>query len=292
MRPYLAISVNGGGALGIGPLAFMCRLEQDTGKKLGDLAVAFAGTSTGAIIAAGLDEGYSAHELFDLYKDNLPKIFTKYPWYKRMTAGCPTYDNSFLKKLLDEKFKGTMDQFKKPIFIPTVCANNKKKREKIWDLGDKGVNKAFAILSSTAAPTYFDCVKKDGEIFLDGGLSSNDPVATLNAGMKNSAYRDQLRILSFDTGMDTPHYTIDGNQTMAGWAVYFLKEWLASSGTCNRYEVNADIGKDNLAVASPTYSKKIDMDDTSSKTLNKVIDIWTDYYDRNRDYFKKFVQFY
>ena len=43
MNRYLAISVNGGGALGIGPLAFMCRLEQDTGKKLGDLAVAFAG---------------------------------------------------------------------------------------------------------------------------------------------------------------------------------------------------------------------------------------------------------
>jgi len=71
---YLAISVNGGGALGIGPLAFMCRLEQDTGKKLGDLAVAFAGTSTGAIIAAGLDEGYSAHDLFDLYKDNLRRF--------------------------------------------------------------------------------------------------------------------------------------------------------------------------------------------------------------------------
>ena len=56
MRPYLAISINGGGALCIGPLAFMERLEQDVGDELGNIAVAFAGTSTGAIIAGGLDE--------------------------------------------------------------------------------------------------------------------------------------------------------------------------------------------------------------------------------------------
>ena len=80
MRPYLALSINGGGALGIGPLAFMERLESDVGKKLGDVAVAFAGMSTGSIIAAGLDEGLSAHDLYKLYIENLKKIFTKYSW--------------------------------------------------------------------------------------------------------------------------------------------------------------------------------------------------------------------
>jgi len=288
MRPYLAISVNGGGALGIGPLAFMCRLEQDTGKKLGDLSVAFAGTSTGAIIAAGLDEGYSAHELFDLYRDNLSKIFTKYPWYKRMTAGCPTYDNSFLKKLLDEKFKGTMDEFKKPIFIPTTHTNGNSV-EKVWDLGDKGVKKAFAVLTSTAAPTYFDCVQKDGANYCDGGMWGNDPVAVLNAGLKRSAYANNVRILSFNTGMETPN-TLKGNQTLAGWAAYILNEWVARAGKSNAYEVMADIGQENLAVASPEHSKKIDMDDTSKKTLDKVIGIWTDYYDNHKEYFRRFVK--
>lgn len=287
MNRYLAISINGGGALGIGPLAFMCRLEQDTGKKLGDLAVAFAGTSTGAIIAAGLDEGYSAHDLFDLYKDNLPKIFTKYPWYKRMTAGCPTYDNSFLKKMLQEKFKGTMDQFKKPIFIPTTHTNGKSV-EKVWDLGDKGVEKAFAVLTSTAAPTFFDCVIKDGQSYSDGGLWGNDPIAVLNAGLKRSSYGRDLRILSFNTGMETPN-TLKGNQTLLGWGKYLLSEWVARAGKSNAYEVAADLGSDNVAVASPECSKKIDMDDTSSKTLDKVIGIWTDYYEAHKDYFRKFV---
>ena len=284
---YLAISVNGGGALGIGPLAFMCRLEQDTGKKLGDLAVAFAGTSTGAIIAAGLDEGYSAHDLFDLYKNNLPKIFTKYPWYKRMTAGCPTYDNSYLTKLLKAKFNGTMEQFKKPIFIPTTHTNGKSV-EKVWDLGDKGVDKWFAVLTSTAAPTYFDCVQKDGENYVDGGMWSNDAIAVLNAGLKRSAYGKSLRILSFNTGMDTPN-TLKGNQTLIGWAEYIFKEWVARAGKSNLYEVTADLGTENVACASPACNKHLDMDDTSSKNLDKVIGIWTDYYESNREYFKSFV---
>ena len=77
-KKQLCISVEGGGALGIGPLAFMCRMEQDLGKKLSELSVAFSGTSTGAIIAACLAEGMSAHDIFDLYKNNLKKIFTKY----------------------------------------------------------------------------------------------------------------------------------------------------------------------------------------------------------------------
>lgn len=286
-RPYLGISVNGGGALGIGPLAFMCRLEQDTGKRLGDLAVAFAGTSTGAIIAAGLDEGYSAHDLYELYRKNLPKIFTKYPWYKRMQAGCPTYDNSFLKSLLDEKFKGTMDQFRKPIFIPATHTNGDSV-EKVWDLGDTGVRKSFAVLTSTAAPTYFDCVQEDGENYCDGGMWGNDPVSVLNAGMKRSAFRDQMRILSFNTGMDTPN-TLTGNQTLLGWGKYIMEEWVARAGKSNGYEVIADLGEENVAIASPKYDRKIKMDDTSSKTLDLVTDIWTDYYDANREYFRNFV---
>jgi hypothetical protein len=46
---------------------------------------------------------------------------------------------------------------------------------------------------------------------------------------------------------------------------------------------------ENVAVASPKYGKKIKMDDTSSKTLDLVTEIWTDYYDANRDYFRNFV---
>lgn len=284
---YLGLSINGGGALGIGPLAFMCRLEQDIGKKLGDLAVAFAGTSTGAIIAGGLNEGYSAHELYDLYRGNLKKIFTKYPWYKRLTTTCPTYDHTYLKKLLEEKFPGAISDWKKPIFIPTTHANGKSV-EKVWDLGDTGVKKALCILTSTAAPTYFDGVYSGKDFYLDGGLWKNSPIDVLNAGLKKSEYNGHLKILSFNTGLDTPN-TLSKNQTLVGWGTYIMKEWVARAGKSGEYEVKADIGEENVAVASPSSDKKFEMDDVRDSTLDKVEKIWTTYYESNRKYFVSFV---
>lgn len=287
MNPCLAISVNGGGALGIGPLSFMCRLEQDTGKKLGNLAVAFAGTSTGSIIAAGLDEGYSAHELFDLYRNHLKKIFTKYSWYKRLQPTCPTYDNSYLKNLLKEKFSGQVDQWKKPIFIPTTHTNGESV-EKVWDLGDKGIDKWFAILTSTAAPTYFDVIEQNGQSYVDGGMWCNSPIAVLNAGMKRSAYAGKIRILSFNTGMDTPN-TLKGNQSLVGWASYIMDEWVARAGKSNDYEVIADLGSENVAIASPKIDHKIKMDNTDDDNLDHIVEIWDKYYEDNREYFRRFV---
>ena len=288
MRPYLAISINGGGALGIGPLAFMERLESDVGKKLSDISVAFAGTSTGAIIAGGLDEGYSAHELYDMYRENLPKIFTKYSWYKRLQPSCPTYDNSYLKKLLAEKFKGKVSDWKKPIYIPTTFTNGESV-EKVWDLGDTTVEKSFAILTSTAAPTYFDVIVENGRSYADGGFWANSPIAVLNAGLKRSEYRDRIRILAFNTGMETPN-TLKGNQSLLGWATYLKDEWIARAGKSNEYEVIADIGEENVAVASPKNDHKIAMDRTDSATLDKIVDIWNAYYDANREYFIKFAK--
>ena len=283
----IAISVNGGGALGIGPLAFMCRLEQDIGKKLGDLAVAFAGTSTGAIIAGGLDEGYSAHELFDLYYNNLEKIFTKYPWYKRVQPTCPTYDNTNLIKILQSKFTGKVSEWKKPIFIPTTHTNGKSV-EKVWDLGDTETDKWFSILTSTAAPSYFDVAIKDGQSYIDGGCWANSPIAVLNAGLKRSEYNGNLKILAFNTGMDHPNKFIE-NKTLIGWADYMLTEWVARAGKSNDYEVIADIGAENVAIASPYTDKVHKMDNVERKHIVEIVGIWKSYYDANRDYFLGFM---
>ena len=287
-RPCLAISVNGGGALGIGPLAFMEKLEQDTGKKLGDLAVAFAGTSTGAIIAAGLNQGYSAHDLYKLYRDNIPKIFTKYSWYKRLQPTCPPYDNSYLKNLLKEKFPGKVSDWKKPIFIPTTHTNGESV-EKVWDLGDATVDKAFAVLTSTAAPTYFDVIVKDDQSYCDGGLWKNNPLDVLHAGLKRSEYNGNTRYLMFNTGMGHPN-TLVGNQTLVGWGTYIMNDWVARASKSGIYEVKADVGDENVAVASPYTAEKFKMDDTSSKTLDKVVEIWTEYYYANRKYFVDFIK--
>ena len=283
----LAISISGGGILGIGPLQFMCRLESDIGKKLTDQSVAFAGTSTGAIIAACLAEGMSAHEIFDLYKSNLKKIFTKYPWYKRITSTCPTYDNSNLKSMLQSKLNGKLSDWEKPVFI-TSTFTNAESVEKVFNNTDEDM-KWKAVLASTAAPTYFDPVYFDNICAIDGGMHSNDPCMCLQAGLKSQNYKGKYKILTFNTGMDTPNEAT-GNKTLVGWGAYLLEEWIARSGKSNYFEVCANLGKDNVFRASPKHSCKIKMDKVDDKTVNEVIEIWDKYYDSVRKELLEFMK--
>ena len=288
MSKNIAISVNGGGALGIGPLAFMCKLEQDTSfaKSISARSFAFAGTSTGAIIAACLAEGKTAHDTFELYRKNLKAIFTKYPWYKRMTAGCPTYDNSNLKKLLQQNLTGNCSDWKKTVFITTTFMNGPSV-EKVWDTGDTGMPKWKAVLSSTAAPTYFDVLIDNGNSYTDGGMWANDPIMTLQAGL-TKAGKKNYKILSFNTGMTVPN-TDSGNKTLLGWGEYILKNWVARAGMSNYYEACANIGEQNVFRVSPSIPKPIEMDDTSDKTVQKVIDLWEAEYKKVRDDLIAFV---
>lgn len=285
-KKQLCLSIEGGGALGIGPLAFMCRMEQDLGKKISDLTSAFTGTSTGAIVAACLAEGMSAHEVFDLYRNNLKKIFTKYSWYKRLKPTCPTYDNTNLKKLLKERLKGKVSDWKKPVYITTTFMNGDSV-EKVWDLGDKTTDKWFAVLSSTAAPTYFDVLERDGESYMDGGCWANCPADVVIAGQFKEGNKN-LKLLNFNTGMKTPN-TEHGNQTLLGWAEYMLSDWVARSSQSPIYEAEAILGKENVFNASPSYKKKIKMDKTDDDTVSTIIEIWEKYYDSVRADIKAFM---
>lgn len=284
----LAISVSGGGMLGIGPLHFMCRLENDYGIKIDAESVAFSGTSTGAIIAAMLADGHDAHEIFNLYKDNVKKIFTKYPLWKRILPKVPKYNNKNLKNMLKDNLKGKCGDWTKPVFIPATFMNGQSV-EKVWDKGDADTDKWVAVLTSTAAPTYFDIIVDDeGRSFCDGGLWKNSPVTILNAGLNRSEYRGNVKILSFDTGMTTPN-TASGNKTLLGWADYLISDFVARSARSGDYEVKADIGADNVFLASPVHDKKLPMDATDDESVEAVIEIWDKYYDSVKAELDKFM---
>lgn len=266
--------------MGIGPLQFLCRLESDLGTKIANVSSAYAGTSTGSIIAAGLAEGMSAYDLFTLYRYNLKKIFTKYAWYKRLQPTCPTYDNKNLINILKANFHGTLGDWKKPIFIPTTFTNGESV-EKVWDLGDKEIEKWFAILTSCSAPTYFDCVYDSaGNCYIDGGMWKNSPIDVLNAGLAKSGWKN-YKILHLNTGMKTPN-TASGNKTLVGWAEYLISDWVARSSESGIYEVKALNGQSSVFNANPYVTKKPKMDDVSDKTIQSVIDTWDKYYDDNR----------
>lgn len=276
----------------MGPVALMCEIEKRLGDKwISQNAAAFGGTSTGAIVAACLDEGKSAEEIRQLYRKNLKKIFKKYTLLQRLKdLKKPTYDHTHLKNLLKDELSGFCGDWAKPIFIPVTRLNNNRSVEKVWDLGDKHVEKWFAVLSSTSAPTYFDVEELDGTWYADGGMWANSPIAVLNAGLKRTELRDQYRILTFDTDMDMM-VQVRGNQSMLGWGKYVLDEWVARSGKSGDYQVMADIGRENVHVLSPSAgNERYKLDDVEDAKLDELEKIWRDYFVAHEQEIMSFLQ--
>lgn len=192
-----------------------------------------------------------------------------------------------MKKILKDKFSGTIGSWKKPIFIPTTIMNGESV-EKVWDLGDKNIEKWFAILTSTAAPTYFDCIYDDAKnCYIDGGMWKNSPIDVLNAGLIKSGWTD-YKILNFNTCLKTPN-TDEGNKTLIGWAEYLISDWVARTSESGLYEAKAIIGDSAVFNASPYNSKKIKMDNVSNDNIQYIIDLWQTYYDANRAKILNFI---
>jgi hypothetical protein len=284
MNSYLCLSVTGGGILGVGPAHYISRLETDLGFPLHKKLVGQAGTSTGSIIAAAMAEGLKGSDIEELYKKNGSKIFTKYSAIKRLNAKCPTYDNSNLKRILKEKFKGKLKDWNEPIFITTTFMNGPSV-EKVWDPKDD-VEKWFAVLTSCSAPTYFDVIVDDNKrSFCDGGMWANSCPDVLMAGMFRRGYRD-IRILNLETGMDAPN-TDCGNKTLVGWGKYIITNWAARASRAPGYVVASVLGDENFFNVLPKIDKPLDMDKVS--VIDKVISIWDKKYNEDRDKVLKFV---
>lgn len=70
------LSIDGGGMRGVIPLSMLVWLEEQSGRPAYELFDMVAGTSTGAIIAAGLGLGMTARQLLDeVYRVKLPQAF-------------------------------------------------------------------------------------------------------------------------------------------------------------------------------------------------------------------------
>ena len=98
-RRYL-LSIDSGGIRGIIPTVALVKLESTTRKLTREIFSFVAGTSTGAIIAAGIP----ATRILDLYTKRTPQIFIHHPWHiiKRILFG-PMYSIEKLHDLIAEE---------------------------------------------------------------------------------------------------------------------------------------------------------------------------------------------
>jgi uncharacterized protein len=255
-RPRRLLAIDGGGLLGLIPAEALILVEQQLNQLTGtqmalcDRFDLIGGTSTGAILAAGLALGLKATDLRDFYlkfgKDIFSKEFLPVQfWHKYPSAPLEKH----LKDVFGEATTLGSDKLRTQIVIVTKNAtlgndwfftNNPKSK---FFKNNSGLPLWQVVRASTAAPTYFppqtivvpdDTGKKETYEFIDGGVSSyNNPALQvfLEATVPEYGHgwpmgADRLLMLSLGTGFNSiaiPAGKASGYELL-DWAQYMVKE--------------------------------------------------------------------
>lgn len=240
--PKRILSLDGGGVRGAMSIAFLERLElvlkevEGRDVRLCDYFDLIGGTSTGAIIAAGLASGFSAAEIRDFYQALAPRVFRSSLFH--LPGWHANFDGEALHLELQRIFGGCTlgsDRLETGLCMILkrldtgscwIVTNNP--RSVFWEtppdnsfVGNSYLSLPDIIRASTAAPFYFDpqtieIVKgMEPGLFLDGGLTPhNNPSLALLLTAVLPPYHlewktgeDDLFILSIGTGSYRPKLT-------------------------------------------------------------------------------------
>ena len=229
------LSLDGGGVRGVLSVAFLERIEallaEDAGKpvRLCDHFDLIGGTSTGALIAAGLAIGLSAHDLRGFYFEAAPRIFRR-SRLRMFGVLEPRFDarplEAEIRKVVGDRQLDSADILTGLAVISKrmdtnstwVLTNNP--RAPYWEdkvegaIGNRHYPLAAVVRASTAAPHYFSpqpipiiAGERPG-LFVDGGVTpyKNPSLPLLMQalmtphGLNWQAGADHLQLISIGTG--------------------------------------------------------------------------------------------
>lgn len=235
-RKHRLLALDGGGIRGIMTLEVLNRMEEMLAEATGR-GTAFrlchffdyiAGTSTGAIIAAGLARGMSAGELLDFYQETGPAMFDKQFILKCWQA---LYKSEPLKKELQATFGAETKLLPDDLECLLLAVTRNRTTDSPWPISSNPQAKYNdtdrpdcnlkiplwqIVRASTAAPVFFPpevipWEPNDEEktfVFVDGGMTPyNNPAFLLYRMATHSSYRlnwargeDKLLLISIGTG--------------------------------------------------------------------------------------------
>ena len=238
-RPYYNIvTIDGGGIRGIMPALWLSEIERLTRKPIAHSFNMTAGTSTGAIIAAGLvtseieyicketdtdnenilervstyNPRYAAIDIVELYREEGPSIFTTTGSWFFGNKLSPKYTPDGRRNLFTKYFGNiTLDKALTDIVIIASSHTDRYQTytfDRKKSLADSSCNVKVVdgLMANTAAPTYFPEHTIPGRgIFSDGGIQANNPadwayVKALEYGVPSS----KIFMLSLGTGACVP----------------------------------------------------------------------------------------
>ena len=214
-KTFNVLTIDGGGLRGMYAASIILNMEQKLGINFKDEFDLIAGTSTGAIIAAGLAIGLPAQSIVDLYMEKGEFIFKKNFWGGVVT---PKYNNNNLKQVLEDVFGDKRFNDAKTRLMVTATNVSDGMQWIFKSLyhesltRDQGVKLADAVLSSCCAPVYFNPYQVNDQLLADGGLWANNPALVALAetvGHNIDIKKYKIRILSLGTGVNIKYYPLD-----------------------------------------------------------------------------------
>ncbi len=251
------LSIDGGGVRGIIPLACLVRLEAKEAKPSREIFDFVAGTSTGALIAAGIAVGISARGLLALYRKLANKAFERLPWWQiLLNGGNHRYNNEFIDQTLVQ-VGADLPLNSLPIDVMITGKNTETGRTDFFVRDNSGNAERWgtmslkdAVLASIAAPTYFPAhtaqVLGEEHTWVDGGVGvAGNPC--YQAAVEALFYTDgdyqpgDLQMLSFGTG-SAPHPIDPQRANAIAWAGWVRSELLEDSADWQTYVTRREYG--------------------------------------------------
>lgn len=213
---FYILALDGGGTRGIYSAKILECLEKSLKVPVKDCFDLIAGTSTGSIIAGAAAIGIGMEKVVQLFECEGPRIFQKKPYR------CSWFSSQYSKKSLETALDKHLSSATKlgEISTPLMVISSDISTGGVWVFKSKYMKELGhpysrdgelllkdAILSSCAAPTYFDphevynSLEKSNSLLADGGLWANNPsiFAYTEAIAKFGKKIDQIRILSIGT---------------------------------------------------------------------------------------------
>ena len=247
--PKRVLAIDGGGIRGALAVGLLTKIEATLRQKLGrpDLVLSdyfdlIGGTSTGAIVAAGLALGRSADDLAELYRRLGPRVFHGGGF--RVPLLQPRFDPKRLEKVIHEElgevtlgtaaWKTGFAAIAKRVDTGSSWVLTNCPRAKYWEGDPEEIARlpnpadrqttpnrdyplAKVVQASAAAPFYFDMVRievtrGDNGAFFDGAVTPHgNPSLQLAMTALAPAYgfaweagADKLMIVSVGTGQQRP----------------------------------------------------------------------------------------
>ncbi len=251
------MSIDGGGALGIGPAELLSRAEATVGRLVPH---AYAGTSVGALLAALAASGRSWRTIRDIFLAECPRIFERPPLSWRLNPWRPKYDGKALRSAAQRHLGDLrMCDLATPTFL--TAFDFQVGRPKVFDCRDE-TPVWYAVLCSTAAPTYFPIV--DGR-WGDGGLVANNPtvVGLVGAVAKCGWDLNDAWCLSLGTNGDSwrdPHVA---HRSKIGWLKPLLDTFMGGEEELATFQAHALLGE-RLLRLEPHLRHDVAMDDVAT----------------------------